>query len=99
VQHETVSCFVVGEPRQMNQKPSQVTPAIEKLIVALKKNFPLIPVDREDERFTSLIAQRSLLDSGLKKKDRQKKELVDLASAVLILQSYMERKARTGLGR
>jgi putative holliday junction resolvase len=87
---EEVECFVVGEPRQMNNQASQITPQIESFIRLLKKQFPGIPVKRVDERFTSLIATRSLLESGLKKKDRQRKDLVDQASAVLILQSYME---------
>ena len=96
---ESVSCFVVGEPRMMNNQPSPVAQAVEKFVGILKKNFPLIPVEREDERFTSLMAQRSLLEGGLKKSDRQNKEYVDLASAVLILQSWMERKARSADNR
>jgi putative pre-16S rRNA nuclease len=89
---EPVECFVVGEPRQMDYTASQSTGEIEKFIVALKKNFPLIPVERIDERFTSKMAQQSILASGARKKERQNKALVDMTSAIIILQSYMNRK-------
>jgi putative holliday junction resolvase len=89
---EKVECFVVGLPLQMSGKDSQVKPELDKFIVQLKKAFPDVPVERHDERFTSKMAMRALLESGLKKKDRQNKELVDMTSAVIILQSYMERK-------
>jgi len=89
---ESVECFVVGEPRQMNYTESQSAAEIEKFIIALKKNFPLIPVERTDERFTSKMAQQAILASGVKKKERQNKGLVDMTSAVILLQSYMSRK-------
>ena len=89
---EPVECFVVGRPVQMNNTASQVTGEIEKFINALKKNFPLIPVERVDERFTSRMAQQALLASGVKKMERQNKALVDMTSAVLILQSFMDKK-------
>ena len=89
---ESVECFVIGEPRQMNYTESRSAVEIEKFIIALKKNFPLIPVERMDERFTSLMAQQAILASGVKKKERQNKALVDMTSAVIILQSYMNRK-------
>jgi putative holliday junction resolvase len=89
---EAVECFVVGLPLQMSGKDSQIKPQLDAFIVKLKKTFPDIPVERHDERFTSMMASRALLESGLKKKDRQNKELVDMTSAVIILQSYMERK-------
>jgi putative Holliday junction resolvase len=89
---EAVECFVVGHPLQMSGKDSEIKPEIDKFIVQLRKAFPQVPVERYDERFTSKMASRALLESGLKKKDRQKKELVDMTSAVIILQSYMESK-------
>ena len=89
---EKVECFVVGEPKQMNAEDSQVKIHIDKFINKLKKDFPGIPVERYDERFTSLMASKTLLMGGLKKKDRQNKELVDMTSAIIILQSFMERK-------
>jgi putative Holliday junction resolvase len=92
IMKEKVECFVVGEPRQMDNSPSPVTPQIEAFIKVLKKTFPGIPVERMDERFTSLIASQSMLEDGTKKSDRRKKELVDQRSAVIILQSYMDKK-------
>jgi putative Holliday junction resolvase len=90
LEKETVDIFVVGEPKQMNNTPSSVTPFVEEFVKNLIKTFPLIPVKRIDERMTSKIATRSLLESGLKKSDRQNKALVDQRSAVLMLQMYME---------
>ena len=87
---ESVECFVVGEPRQMNYSPSEITPQIDEFIKRLKITFPSIPVKRMDERFTSRMAMQSMIMSGLKKSDRRKKELVDQVSAVIILQSFME---------
>jgi putative Holliday junction resolvase len=87
---EEVECFVVGEPRQMDATDSEIKKQVNHFINGLRKNFPAIPVERYDERFTSQIATKSLLMSGVKKKDRQNKELVDRTSAVLILQSYLE---------
>ena len=87
----TVECFVVGEPKQMNNAASESTVYIEPFVQKLKAAFPSIPVMREDERFTSLIATRAIRDAGLKKKDRQDKALVDTVSATIILQSYMEK--------
>ena len=91
---ESIVCFVVGEPKQMNYTPSEITAQIEQFIVKLKAAFPDIPVERIDERFSSKIAIASLRESGLKKKDRQRKELVDQASAVILLQSWMENNKR-----
>jgi putative Holliday junction resolvase len=89
---EEVVCFVVGEPKQMDASDSQIKKQLDQFISQLKKNFPAIPVERSDERFTSIMASRALLMSGVKKKERQNKELIDMTSAVIILQSFMERK-------
>ncbi len=91
---ESVACFVVGEPSQMNYTPSEITGQVEQFIKLLRKAFPEIPVERIDERFSSKIAIAALRESGLKKKDRQRKDLVDQASAVILLQSWMENKTR-----
>jgi putative holliday junction resolvase len=87
-----VECFVVGEARQMNNTASESAIYIEPFVIRLKKEFKDIPVERMDERFTSMIATRTIRDAGMKKKDRQNKSLVDTVSAVLILQSFMEAK-------
>lgn len=86
---EMVDCFVVGEPRQMNYDVSEASEFIEPFVKKLKKTFPLIPVERHDERFTSKMASQAILDAGLKKKKRRDKALVDKVSAVLILQSWL----------
>lgn len=88
---EPIGCFVVGEPKQMDYTPSQISAQVESFIKKLKKEFPEIPVERIDERFSSKMAIAALRESGLKKKDRQKKELVDQTSAVILLQSWMEK--------
>lgn len=87
---ESVETFVVGEPKQADNTPSESAQAVDRFVSQLKKEYPEIPVHRMDERFTSVIAKRTMLDSGLKKKDRRDKAMVDEISAVLILQSWME---------
>lgn len=89
---EKLDCFVVGEPKQMNNEPSESVIYIDPFIKQLKKEFPAIPVERMDERFTSKMASQAILQAGLKKKDRQNKALVDSVSAVIILQSWLEMK-------
>lgn len=90
---EEVTAIVIGEPRDMMNKASSVEQHIVGLVRKIKQQFPAVKIERYDERFTSKIAAQTILESGLKKKDRQKKELVDLVSAVLILQSYLESRS------
>lgn len=87
---ENVDLFVVGEPKQMNNQASESVKFIEPFIRLLTKQFPGIPVERIDERFTSRMAKRAILDSGARKKDRQNKALVDTVSAAIILQLYLD---------
>ena len=86
----TVECFVVGEPKRMNNSPSESARFIEPFLKQLTQAFPGIRVERMDERFTSSIASRVILESGVKKMARRDKSLVDAVSANLILQTYME---------
>lgn len=88
---EDVECFVVGEPKRMNNQPAQAATATEQFIKQLQKNFPGKEIKREDERFTSKMAFQTMIDGGLGKKARQNKDLVDTISAAIILQSYLER--------
>ena len=90
---EQVELFVVGEPKQMNGSPSQSAPHIKGFITTLNKNFPDIPVERIDERFTSKMASAVVAQSGFKKTDRQNKERLDTISATIILQTYLEKKS------
>lgn len=87
-----VDCFVVGEARQMNNRDSESARFIEPFVRRLRSEFPSVPVERIDERFTSLMATRAIRESGAKKKDRRDKSLVDTVSAVIILQSFMEKR-------
>lgn len=91
VSEERVEKFVVGEPRQMDNTPSESEIYISPFLSRLKKAFPELPVVREDERFTSKMALRTMIDSGLKKKQRRDKALVDEISATIILQAYLNR--------
>ncbi len=92
IEKEEVECIVVGEPKQMNNTASESARFIEPFVIHLKRTFPKIKVERMDERFTSKMAFQTMIDSGLKKKARQNKALVDEISATIILQSFMERK-------
>jgi putative Holliday junction resolvase len=90
---ESVECFIVGDPKQMDGAESQSAVHVRGFVSLLKKNFPEIPIELADERFTSKMAFASMIESGLKKSDRRNKALVDTISATIILQSYMEKKA------
>lgn len=86
---ENVEKFVVGLPKQMDNTASESEIYIKKFLEQLSKAIPQIPVERVDERFTSKMAFQTMIDSGLKKKQRQNKALIDEISATLILQSYL----------
>lgn len=87
---ENVDCFVVGQPKQMDNSASESSEFVEPFVRLLKKTFPSTIVERYDERFTSKIAFQTMIDAGLKKKARKNKALVDSISATLILQSFIE---------
>jgi putative Holliday junction resolvase len=89
---ENVSKVIIGEPKQMNGEPSESTPIIEKFVTAFKTAFPEMQIVRVDERFTSKMAFQTMIDSGLKKKQRQNKGLVDEIAATILLQDYLTRK-------
>lgn len=88
----TIDCFVVGEPRQMDGSPSESQRYITPFVSQLRRCFPEIPIEFCDERFTSVLAQRAIIEGGVPKMARREKGLVDRVSAVIILQSYMERR-------
>lgn len=90
LEREDVEKIVVGLPKQMNNEYSENMKHIRPFVKKLQLLYPHIPVELYDERFTSALAQKAIIDAGLKKKDRQNKALVDEVSAVIILQSYME---------
>ena len=90
VQKEDVEKFVIGLPKQMNGQESDSMQYIRPFVVGLQRKFPSIELVYVDERFTSVLAHKAMFEAGLKKKDRQNKELVDKISATIILQSYLE---------
>jgi putative holliday junction resolvase len=87
---EAVDSFVVGYPKQMNNSPSESVRFIDPFIEKLKKTFPEKEIFLMDERFTSKLAVQAMVMSGVKKKERQNKALIDAVSATIILQSYLE---------
>ncbi|MDR2948040.1 MAG: Holliday junction resolvase RuvX [Dysgonomonas sp.] len=90
MEKENVECIIVGLPKQMNNEYSENMKHIRPFVKKLQSVYPDIRIEYYDERFTSALAQKTILDAGLKKSDRQNKALVDEVSATIILQSYME---------
>lgn len=89
---ENVMKVLIGEPKQMNGQPSESTPVIEAFVQKFKATFPEMPLLRVDERFTSKMAFQTMIDSGLSKKQRQNKGLIDEISATIMLRDYLSRK-------
>lgn len=87
---ESVERFVVGLPKQTNGKDSENLPRVREFVGKLAKLFPGIPIDMWDERYTSVLAHQTMLQSGIGKKARRNKALVDEISATIILQGWME---------
>ena len=91
-QEQRIERFVVGYPMNLNGVPSEAAADVDVFLKQLKKHFPDIPVTLEDERFTSVLAHRAMIDGGMKKMDRRDKAAVDKVSAALILQTYLDRE-------
>ena len=89
---EQVERIIIGEPKQPNGQPSENLPLVKAFAAQLRKALPEIPVVFYDERFTSVLAHKAMLDGGLRRKARQDKALVDEISATIILQDYMNSK-------
>lgn len=89
---ETIGIFVVGYPLNLNGAPAQCAPDVDKFLKQLKKAFPDIPIALEDERFTTVLAHRAMIDGGMKKSERRDKNSVDRISAAIILQSYLDKQ-------
>lgn len=94
---ERIVRFVVGYPRNMDGKPSEAAADVDAFLHLLAKHFPDIPVELEDERFTSVLAHRAMIDGGMKASDRRDKESVDKISAAIILQSWMDRTSGSSM--
>ncbi|MGL2986673.1 Holliday junction resolvase RuvX [Flavobacterium sp. RSSA_27] len=89
---EKVEAVLIGEPKQMNGEPSQSASIIKGFVTHFTNHFPEMKVIRVDERFTSKMAFQTMIDSGLNKKQRQNKALIDEISATIMLQDYLNRK-------
>ncbi len=86
---EAVELIIIGEPKNLDDSDTHATPLVKKAIERLKKEFPSIPVKTVDERYTSKMASRAMIDMGMKKKQRQEKGMVDQVAATIMLQEYM----------
>lgn len=91
VKTETVELILIGEPKNWDDSDTHATPLVREAMVKLQKEFPSIPVKPVDERFTSKMATRAMVDMGMKKKQRRNKALVDEIAATIMLQEYMGR--------
>ena len=91
---ETIVRFVVGYPVNLDGRPASATADVDAFIDRLVKAFPDVPVSKEDERFTSVLAHRAMIEGGMKKSDRRDKRSVDRISAAIILQGWMDRNAK-----
>lgn len=89
---EGIGRFVVGYPLNLDGRPAQAAPDVDRFLDLLQKTFPSTGITLEDERFTSVLAHRAMIDGGMKKSDRRNKASVDKISAAIILQSYLDRK-------
>ena len=90
---ETIIRFVVGYPVNLDGSPSEALSDVDAFLKTLGKTFPDIPVTLEDERFTSVLAHRIMIDGGVKAKDRRNKASVDRISAAILLQDYLDRSS------
>ena len=91
---ESVTRFVVGYPMNMDNTPSEAAADVDIFLKNMAKAFPSVPVTLEDERFTSVLAHRAMIDGGMKAKDRRDKNSVDKISAAIILQSHLDRNGK-----
>ena len=87
---EEVELIIIGEPKNLDDSDTHATSLVKKVITELQKNFPSIPIQTVDERFTSKIASRAMIEMGLKKKQRQNKALMDEIVATMMLQEYLQ---------
>jgi len=86
---ETVELILVGEPRNLDDSPTDLTADVERIIGIMQKKFPTIPIKTIDERYSSMMASRAMVDMGMKKSRRQQKGVVDQVAATMMLQAYL----------
>ena len=92
IANEPVELILIGEPLNLDASPTHATPLVNKAILELTEKFPNIPIQTVDERFSSKTAVRAMVEMGMKKKDRQVKQNVDLIAATILLQEYLNNK-------
>jgi len=88
-QQEEVELIVIGEPKNLDDSDTHATPLVKEIIKKIEKEFPQIPIKKVDERFTSKMAKRAMIEMGMKKKDRRNKRTVDEIAATIMLQEFM----------
>ena len=91
-QTEQVELILIGYPLNLNDSPTHATSLVNKAIKQLQLSFPKLPIEKIDERYTSKMASRAMIEMGMKKKDRQKKENTDMIAATIMLQEYLQHK-------
>jgi putative holliday junction resolvase len=90
VKKEVVDLFLIGEPRNLDDSDTHITQQVASVILRLKKEFPQIPVQGVDERYTSKMASRAMVEMGMKKKQRRDKKIIDEIAATIMLQEYLQ---------
>jgi putative Holliday junction resolvase len=91
---ESVELILIGEPKNLDDTDTHATLPVKRVVEQLQKNFPAIPITKVDERFSSKLAFRAMLDMGLKKKQRRKKGLIDEIAATMMLQEWLQQIGR-----
>ena len=91
MQKEPVELLLIGEPKNWDDSDTHATPLVRQIVRRLEKEFPTVPLKLVDERFTSKLASRAMVEMGMKKKQRQNKALVDEIAATIMLQEYLGR--------
>jgi putative Holliday junction resolvase len=86
---EAVELIIIGEPKNLDDSDTHATPLVRQIIKRLEKEFPMLPIKKVDERYTSKMAKQAMIDMGMKKKDRRNKGTVDEIAATIMLQEYM----------
>jgi putative Holliday junction resolvase len=95
---EKVELILIGDPKNLDNSDTHATLPVKRVIEQLQKNFPSIPIEKMDERFSSKMASRAMLDMGLKKKQRRNKALIDEIAATMMLQEWLQRADRDSNG-
>lgn len=90
---EEVEKIIIGEPKNLDDSDTHATPLVKKVIERLKKEFPTIPIETVDERYTSSMAKQAMIDMGMKKKQRRDKAAVDEIAATIMLQEYLQSRS------